>query len=125
MGVGCHVVRAALAISIATVGCRSATSDCPSLSAPAIVLTVIDSVAGGPPAARSTVVATTAGDHAETVMSGDVIPNVFYIGDARSGSFSLVVKTPGYADWSESGIAVNADHCGLPITVSLTAKLQR
>jgi hypothetical protein len=37
----------------------------------------------------------------------------------------VLVRTAGYADWSRSNVHVGATSCGDPISVSLTAKLQR
>ena len=39
--------------------------------------------------------------------------------------FSLAVTTPGYADWSVTGVTVTANSCRIPQGVTLLAKLQR
>lgn len=122
MNVNCPTILA-LAISISSAGCRSTTTVCSARSKDAIRLTVVDSLSSSAPTSPSTVVATN-GSYTETVTSTDAANNVYSIGDARSGTFSLVVKTLGYADWSMSGVEVTADECGLPYTVRLTARLQ-
>ena len=42
----------------------------------------------------------------------------------RTGSYDVTVKSPGYRDWTRSGITVTANSCHVN-EVSVTAKLQR
>jgi hypothetical protein len=115
-----------LAIGISIGGCRSSDALCPAILENAISLTVVDSVSGGVPAAVSTIVASN-GAYTETVTnsSGNPMNNVYFIGFGRSGTFSIVARTPGYADWSTSGVQVTANSCGVPQPVNLMARLQR
>jgi hypothetical protein len=116
-------VLAALAALAAMAGCgRPTDTVCQPILNAAILLTVVDSVSGLPPTVTPTV---------ETTSQGAVVPiegvwgNEYTMGFGRSGTFAIAVKTPGYADWSASGIIVAENSCGNPMTVHLVAKLQR
>jgi hypothetical protein len=115
-----------VAMSTSVVGCKPDLIGCPAGVENAIALTVVDSVTRAAPAAPSTIVATN-GKYSETDTSetGNPMDNVYAIGFGRSGTFALLVKTPGYADWSASGAHVAANNCGEPQPVALTAQLQR
>lgn len=117
--------RAIVAFAVVgTGGCRATETVCPSITAPAIDLTVVDSVTGRPLTVVPTVFAVNAGDTLTTLFPGSM-ENRYPLGLGRSGSFRVVVKAPGYVDWSLSRVDVTANGCGLPQTVSLLARLQR
>ena len=112
-----------IALSGLAAGCRTGDVVCPTTLKYAIALRVVDSVMGMPPGTGSAVVATS-GVRADTALSPSS-ENVYLIGLRRSGVFTITVETPGYRDWSSSGVVVAADDCGVPQTVLLTARIQR
>jgi len=117
-----HKVLLILAAS-AVIACNRPTETvCPANLPPAMLLTVVDSVSGLPPTAPSTIAATSQGVPVPIEPTDD---NKYTIGFGRSGTFSVSAKTPGYTDWSASGIVVPSNSCGMPITVNLVARLQR
>lgn len=121
-----HCAIWGVAMSISVVGCKPDLVGCTLILENAISLTVIDSLTGAAPASTSTIVATS-GTYTETDTNATANPmdNDYAIGFGRSGTFALLVKTPGYADWSASGVIVAANSCGSPGNVVLVAKLQR
>jgi hypothetical protein len=126
MKLGSYVIWG-VAMSLSVVGCQPGTLvGCAAALRYAISLTVVDSLTGAAPAATSTIVATS-GVYAETDTNstGNPMDNTYAIGLGRSGTFALLVTTPGYADWSASRVIVGAGDCGVPQTVALVAKLQR
>ena len=121
-----HFVVLGVAISISVVGCKPDIVGCPLTLTNSISLTVVDSMTDAAPAATSTIVATS-GTYAETDTNetGNPMDNVYAIAFGRSGTFTLLVKTPGYADWLTSGVRVARNSCGPSEHVALVAKLQR
>jgi hypothetical protein len=121
-----HCVVWCVAMSISVVGCKPDIVACPASATNAISLTVVDSITGVPPAATSTIVATS-GTHTETDANatGNPMDNNYAIGFGRSGTFALLVTTAGYADWSASRVTVAGNSCGPSQPVALVAKLQR
>jgi hypothetical protein len=119
------VLRFALATTI--IACRSG-GDIDCIAAPvqnALALTVVDSVTGGRPTATATVIATN-GTRTETHASPSAPDeNLYIIGFGWTGVINVMVRAPGYADWSMSGIQTITNACGTSGTVRLTARLQR
>jgi hypothetical protein len=120
-----HFVVWGVAMSISVVGCKPDIVGCPASLTNSISLTVVDSMTGAAPAATSTIVARS-GTYTETDTNetGNPMDNVYAIGFGRSGKFTLLVKTPGYADWSAAGVTVARNSCGPSEHVALVAKLQ-
>jgi hypothetical protein len=116
-----RVLTASSVLFVAACGSPTETV-CSGLANPAILLIVVDSVTGVAPAVSPTVVAISG----ESTISPDIVAdNRYSIGFGRSGTFSVTVKTPGYVDWSISGVVVQEDACGITTTVNLTAKLRK
>ena len=93
-------------------------------------VTVVDSVTNAPPAsavliARSGAFVDSVGPRApmQFVQNG---PPVLLLSSAgeRAGTYDLTIRSPGYRDWTRTGVEVTEDECHVrPIT--LTARLQK
>jgi hypothetical protein len=115
-------LRLALIFSPVALGaCSSIKVACPAIAAFGIALTVVDSVTEGP-VAGSTVLANFGGSYVDTLMNATT-SNEFNI--PGGGTINLHVITPGYRDWTESGINVAVNSCDIPTEINLTARLQR
>jgi hypothetical protein len=102
------------------VACQE-TTVCPANTYNAVGLTVVDSATGQPPSSAPTV-SFSSGSFTETASNPP--GQGYFLGAGRTGDFEIRVQASGYAEWRQSG-HVDSDRCGRPITVSLTAKLQR
>jgi hypothetical protein len=93
-------------------------------------VTVVDSVTNAPPAsavliARSGAFVDSVGPRTpmQFVQNG---PPVLLLSSAgeRAGTYDLTVRSPGYRDWTRTGVEVTEDECHVrPITLS--ARLQK
>jgi hypothetical protein len=93
-------------------------------------VTVVDSVTNAPPAsavliARSGAFVDSVGPRApmQFVQNGPLVLLLSSAGE-RAGTYELTVRSPGYRDWTRTGVEVTEDECHVrPIT--LTARLQK
>ena len=93
-----------------------------------INITVVDSATGSPPSeatllARSGTFTDSVGPRApfQSVANGPLVLILSTAGE-RAGLYSVTVRSPGYRDWTRTGIRVTADECHVK-PVSLTALL--
>jgi hypothetical protein len=94
-----------------------------------INITVVDSATAEPPS-EATLLATSGtftdsvGPRApvQTVANGPLVLVLSTAGE-RAGLYSVTVRSPGYRDWTRTGVRVTADECHVR-SVSLTARLQ-
>ena len=105
------------------------TPVCTTEARPGIVVTVVDSVTGDVPA-TATLIARS-GTYVDSVMRfrQPVVvngPPVLLIGTAveRPGTYDVVVRSPGYRDWTRTGVRVTGNQCHVRLT-ELTARLRR
>ena len=120
-----RLLKATILVGVVVVtGCRSAEIGCPDILRPGIDLTVIDSVSGVAPSAASVVIAMSE-SYTDSVSAPLIPPNHYALALGQTGIFNIVVRTPGYSDWSNAGVRVAESVCGQPITVALTAKVRR
>jgi hypothetical protein len=99
---------------------------CSSQLANGLIVTVVDSATGSPPA-EATLTAKSA-TFTETVgprQPSQTTPPVLILSTApeRPGVYAVTVRSPGYRDWTRTGIRVTADECHVK-AVKLTARLQ-
>jgi hypothetical protein len=95
-----------------------------------LAITVIDSVTSSPPTAATLIARS--GTFVDSV--GPTAPYSIHVNDSpvlilnsageRAGTYDVTVRSPGYRDWTRSGINVSADECHVRLT-SVTARLQR
>jgi hypothetical protein len=93
-------------------------------------ITVVDSATGSPPA-EATLLASSGAfrdsvgpiEPFQAVGDGPLVLILSTAGE-RPGVYSVVVRSPGYHDWTRSGIEVTADECHVR-PVSVIARLQR
>jgi hypothetical protein len=95
-----------------------------------ILVTVVDSVAGAPPV-EARLIATSAGFVDSVGPGSPVQPGpgeaatlVLSTSVGRPGTYSLVVRSPGYRDWTRNVTVVTMGACDGP-AVTLTARLQK
>ncbi|MGH8543575.1 MAG: hypothetical protein ACREX3_08080 [Gammaproteobacteria bacterium] len=92
-------------------------------------ITVVDSATGSPPSeavliATSGAFTDSVGPRAPVQLIANEPPALILpTAGERPGMYSVVVRSPGYRDWNQSGIRVRADECHV-IPVRLTARLQ-
>ena len=110
-------------------GCITGDVICTEQYTYGINITVVDSATGFPPSeatllARSATFTDSVGPIARTPMGVD-IPAYLTLSTAgeRPGVYSVVVRSPGYRDWTRTGIRVAKDQCHVR-EVNLTARLQ-
>jgi hypothetical protein len=94
-----------------------------------INITVVDSTTGSPPSeatllARSVTFTDSVGPRApfQSVANGPLVLILSTAGE-RTGVYAVTVRSPGYRDWTRTGIRVTADECHVK-PVILTARLQ-
>jgi hypothetical protein len=93
----------------------------------AVRVTVRDAQTHLPPEPASTLVIVD-GTYKDSVVSAAgsaTQPREMFAGDGRPGTYEILVRTSGYADWTRSGVVVSGDHCGHPNTAKLTADVSR
>jgi len=120
-----------LALLILVVGPRSCITDgvvCTAQVVYGINITVTDLATGSPPSeatllARSGTFTDSVGPRApfQWVANGPLVLSLSTAGE-RAGVYSVVVRSPGYRDWTRSGIRVTGDQCHVR-PVNLTAEL--
>lgn len=93
---------------------------------PALRITVRDSLTGTAAASGAIATATRRGDTAETIIvpndtSRDGVPIPL---GSLPGTYDVLLKKAGYADWTKSGIVVETSNCHLQ-TVSLEALIRK
>ena len=91
-----------------------------------INITVVDSATGSPPS-EATLLATS-GTYTDSVGPRGPYPTtppVLMLSTAgeRAGNYSVTVRSPGYRDWTRTGIRVTADECHVKPVIQ-TARLQ-
>ena len=110
-------------------GCAKSPVFCTAEFRLGIVVTVVDSITGAPPE-EATLIASSRDFvdsigpvHASQGVAGQ--PPTLAIGAAgeRSGTYRLILRSPGYHDWTRDSVIVTADACHVH-TVTLTARLQ-
>jgi hypothetical protein len=92
-------------------------------------ITVVDSATADPPSeatllARSGTFTDSVGPRApfQWVANGPLVLILSTAGE-RAGLYSITVRSPGYRDWTRTGIRVTANECHVN-PVNLTARLQ-
>jgi len=113
----------ALGIGLALAGCHSIVT-CDAALVVAIKLAVRDAQTGASVVAQSTVIATLRNTKPDTLLMPaiPVDPDTVNVG-THAGTYDLVVKRAGYADWKQTVVVV-ADGCE-PSTTRVTATLER
>lgn len=123
------VAGALFGVAAATViACGSPTDVCVAIPVSAVAVHVRDARTGAFSASNTTLIASSVG-YADTVSYGP-IPTADSLplrAGNRPGTYSLLVRKPGYRDWGRSGVTVReaAPPCGgRPVTVELDAVLE-
>ncbi|MBI3504381.1 MAG: hypothetical protein HY059_06030 [Proteobacteria bacterium] len=112
-------------VSLAACGKSSVEPACPQVLLPAIAISVIDAHTLSAPAAQSKVYLADGSFRDSSITYTDPAgAHKAFVAYGRPGRYSVLVQTPGYADWNASGVDVQADACGQPRTVLATASLQ-
>lgn len=95
-----------------------------------LVVTVVDSLTGGPPTsavliARSGTFVDSVGPFTPqpVVLNGPPVLNLPAAGE-RAGTYDLTVRAPGYRDWTRTSVRVTSDECHVRRTV-VTARVRR
>lgn len=107
---------------LGVVGCGILGVDCDDDFQPGIVMTVVDSISGGPVPGEVTATATD-GTYVETVAVPGDTP--FTLAENRAGSYDLEVTAPDYQTWTRTGVIVrvSGNTCNVQ-RIRLTALLQ-
>jgi hypothetical protein len=107
----------------ASAGCRSVVS-CDASAVPAIRLAVHDALTGAAIPSQMTIVWTEHGAPPDTIVASgaDLAGSGIPLG-LRPGTYDLVVRSPGYAVWSET-VDVGSVGCK-PNTIGVKATLQK
>ena len=98
---------------------------CTAHIAPGITVTIVDSVSGDPRAAEAVAVARE-GTFVDTLRPGGHQGGVLISlqgADERPGTYEVVVRAPGYADWVRRNVFVRPGECHVKL-VQLEARLQ-
>jgi hypothetical protein len=119
---------ASIVVVLAASACHSAPPTdpifCTAIFKFGLSVTVVDSVTGVSPASASFVARS--GAFVDSIGPlGVIIPPdlTFYSAGERAGVYDLVVHSPGYRDWTQTGVQVTSNVCHVNGTV-LTARLQ-
>lgn len=107
---------------LGVVGCGILGVDCDDDFRPGIVLTVVDSISGGPVPGEATATATD-GAYVESVAVPGDTP--FTLAENRAGTYDVEVTAPGYQTWMATGVTVQVSGNSCSVRrVRLTALLQ-
>lgn len=112
--------------TIAT-GCSLFGPDtCVGTALPGLYLSVVDSITMAPPAQPATLVITGVAYVDSLPRSGDQSfdGHTFLALYDLTGTYSLKVNVPGYAEWVRSNVFVDRNRCRGAVDVHLTAKVQ-
>jgi hypothetical protein len=116
----------ALLATIAAVGCDlpfgAGDKVCTLEARPGLRVNVMDFLTGAGPA-QATVIAID-GAFADTLHTIGSPPLIFGGLFERAGTYTIVVKSAGYVDWTKAGVVVTADECHVRLT-EVTARLVR
>ena len=94
---------------------------CPRILTPSVQVTAVDSLTNVNVTAGATLVLQhSTGADSVTVPTASVTSA--FVGDSRSGTFTLRVRRSGYHLWEKTGVRVEAEECGVK-TVNVTARL--
>ena len=128
------IVRAvqtlALAATLAIISCEEPlTVECLTVPVAGLRVAVVDSITLSPPTeatlvARSSAFIDSIGPvepSRVTTTQRDTL--ILYTAVDRPGTYSVLVRSPGYSDWLRTTVDVTADACHVR-TVTLTARLQ-
>lgn len=114
---------------LASCGSLTANNRCTAIEKHAIAITVRDAATGAPTASNTRTIVTKRGGAVDTVLVGTTggLDSMQILAFDVPGTYDVQIDKPGYVTWSASGIIVPVDKdepCH-PVTVSLTANLQR
>ena len=114
-----------LPIACAVAGCNLITAPCAGPAWPALSVTVVDSVSGGPISGVAGMVIATDGAYADTVEFPAVERprTAAGLAEEREGTYTVEVLMDGYAVWRVEGLRVDADRCNVR-TREVLARLQ-
>ena len=119
-------MRIVLALPLVLGACDIFDSQlCTAHIAPGITVTIIDSVSGDPRAAEAVAVAHE-GTFADTLGPAGFQGNVMVSRQGaheRPGTYEVVVRAPGYADWVRRNVFVRPGECHVK-AAQLEARLQ-
>ena len=106
-------------------GCKNLSADCTSIGRFGLSVIVRDIRTGQAPAVGSTLFVRDGAYQEQFPAPGTPAGQSSDFGAAnnRPGTYDLRVTTSGYSDWIRTGVKVDADACGHPKTVSLTAAI--
>ena len=120
----------ALAAMLAVISCEEPlTVECLTVPIAGLRVTVLDSITLSPPR-QATLVARSPGfvdsigpiePSRVTTTQRDTL--VLYAAVDRAGTYSVLVRSPGYSDWRLTGVEVTTDACHVK-TVPLAVRLQ-
>lgn len=107
---------------LGVVGCGIIGVDCDDDFQPGIVMTVVDSISGGPVPGEATATATD-GTYVESVAVPGDTP--FTLAANRAGTYDVEVTAPDYQTWMTTGVTVQVSGNSCSVRrVRLTALLQ-
>lgn len=116
------------AIQVAAVlagACTEPTKYCNLLSFNALDVSIVDAKTGRAAASNATITWTIGAFHDSLTVANTVVADrsVSEI-DGVAGTYDVVIRKPGYADWKKTGILVSSAPSGCGVTpVALTAAL--
>lgn len=120
-----RVAFALALLAIGSGGCKSNFEPvCASILLPAVSVSVLDARTNAPPLVASTLYVSEGAymDSAVTaVLAGGA--HIAAAAYGRPGTYTIVIRTPGYADWTKSSLQVVADACGKPHTANVSASI--
>jgi hypothetical protein len=109
-------VLSALFLVLGSVACEDDDPVCPPVVAPALVVTIVDSLTGAPRSGIATAIATD-GTYVDTLQPyaidglGTELSKAGAYG--RPGTYDLRVIAPGYLEWTRASIATRSGECGV------------
>lgn len=125
-----RIVRMGLmaACLLLTASCFALVSaDCTSELRSVIQVDILDSMTRAPAAAGATVLL--GGNFTDSVVVSDTstssTAHAWYEDQIKRGVYSLVIEKPGYRNWTQTGIHVEADRCHTTTFDHVIALLQR
>jgi hypothetical protein len=111
-------------------GCRLG---CDTIGVPALQVDVRDAATGQPLAWRALLITVRETGRADTASLGDgsVIPAdttrllTVTANTVSAGTYTVIVRRPGYREWVRRDVRVDADNCGQPKSRRLEARLDK
>jgi len=101
---------------------------CPDVLTTSLMVSIFDASTGAPAATGATVIVHGAAFQDSVVLTREVpppqAPYMVFEDRAGAGTYTVIVRKPGYQDWQQTNVVIRAGRCGVDSPAQVTARLQ-